>query len=327
MRPPSRTLLFALRFRGRFRAGRGGEDAGLSFPSDTLFGALCHAGAACWGPDALRALLDRCLGGQPPFRFTSAFPFVVDGRREVFLLPRPHRPPPGFEDPALREGHARGVKGLRFVPRDAFRAWVAGRAPDYGACLEVDRLLSEQFRLDLAPHVALGRADAQPDYHQVASVWVRQGAGLYLLAAFEDAGWVEPFVAALRWLGDGGIGGRRGRGMGQFEVAVRDVGEDADWRGFGPVPQGTGCLLSRLAPEPRSATSLLTAGYELVEAGGWAMSEAGQARHRRVWMLAEGSVLPRWDPGRLVEVTPRGWQGHPVYRWGFGFAFGAGEAG
>jgi CRISPR type III-A-associated RAMP protein Csm4 len=119
-----------------------------------------------------------------------------------------------------------------------------------------------------------------------------------------------------------GIGGRRSRGAGTFQVERREPA----LLPLAAEPRGP--LLSWVSPRPDEVERGLfhperRFGYRLDERFGWISSPFWLSeRSRRVLMVAEGSYLSPALPapvGQLVDVTP-GDPGprHRVYRFGFG---------
>ncbi|RMG89526.1 MAG: hypothetical protein D6706_21215, partial [Chloroflexi bacterium] len=131
---------------------------------------------------------------------------------------------------------------------------------------------------------------------------------------------------ALCSLGDAGIGGERSAGHGQFEL---------EKGGQISLPDGNGGLVTTLSPycpadEAEMAQTLREdARYSLMTRRGWLGALAGLSlRHKSVRMLAEGAVFAGQEDGvygRLVNVTPKPFNEHSVYRYGFAFPVGVAQ--
>jgi CRISPR type III-A-associated RAMP protein Csm4 len=131
----------------------------------------------------------------------------------------------------------------------------------------------------------------------------------------------------LNLLADTGLGGERAAGYGHFDC--QQVGA-SQWDD--PAPGQLFVTLSRYHPRPAELPTALqdnAVAYKLVSVGGWLNSPGadGQAkaqRRRRLWLVAEGSVVrtvgngPWGDvtdvrpvyPGAGVEFP------HPIWRYG-----------
>src|SRR5438128_1795525 len=102
--------------------GIGLENVGVFAHSDTLFSALCHAYADLFGEAETKDMLGAFADGEPPFRLSSAFPFVGD----TYFFPKPALPPPDFTNAETRTEHAKDVKSASFVPQEIFDQWIRG---------------------------------------------------------------------------------------------------------------------------------------------------------------------------------------------------------
>ena len=296
-----------LRFEGRVRLGSGA--GGGLLPSDRLYSTLCWGLRACWGEGTVQEYSAACLRGDPPWRVSSAFPFVEG----TDFAPKPMLPLP-----AAWLQHARTLRSSPWVPLPAFSAWVSGQAGGDGMLVGAQQRLRGAMTEDSQAHLALDRVSAASSLYHTTALRFAPGSGLYFFLRLEDEAWIEFLRGALRVLEDSGIGGRRSAGLGYFRAEVGPAPDGcADW---GETPSGAWCLLSRLSPAPASAGELLRdATFSVGEVGGWVAD--GQVRRKRIRLLTEGSVFRRWEPGRWVPVQPPDWTAHPVYRGGF--AFGA----
>ncbi|PDO09537.1 MAG: type III-A CRISPR-associated RAMP protein Csm4 [Candidatus Reconcilbacillus cellulovorans] len=312
-------LTVEMRFRGPVRIGTGGfgmEGSGLILHSDTLFSALYIAWLRLYG------------GPVPKMRVSSAFPRAGG----VVYYPRPQLPIPGLTpDDALAFG--KSLKALRWVAEPSFFRWIRGaafRAEDVHAMLKAEEVLDKQAAVRDRPRAAVDRFGAGTNLYWVGETFFADGDGLTFFAEVPD-GEADRFCRAVEWLGDEGIGGRRSSGYGAFEprfsaswpFEAATAGEAAG----GSAGNAAGYVLLSLygpnADERRRVVALLQA-YHLVERTGWTESVGGQPglRHRRVVMVAEGSVLREPVEGGIVDVAPDGFP-HPVYRYGKAFLVGA----
>lgn len=304
--------LFRLVPRGPFHFGL--DASGQPSPtvaSDTLFGALCLALRELFGPMRLASLLRiiRGSGDTPPIRLSNAFPYIGD----VLFLPNPvgH----GWVSQRLFETLANGgTGGERRELQDGLLVADAEEALPSGPAWVV-----EQVR-----RARVGGSGVEPFVDHV--VRFAPGCGLAVLAQI-DADWRETVIAALRSLGDTGIGGRRSWGAGQFELQIASV-EVRE-----PAQPDCYCTLSLYLPSVRELEGGVLnppARYQLEERGGWTTVATGSVRRRTVRMITAGSVLAPLDGrppvGRLADVTPAGFRDHEVLRSGWALPVGMVEA-
>ncbi|MDP9486135.1 MAG: type III-A CRISPR-associated RAMP protein Csm4 [Actinomycetota bacterium] len=305
-------LLAKLNLRAPLHVGSstiGEEDTHDYVPSDTLFSALCHAYLGLFGREALEALLER-FSEDPPFLISSAFPFCG----ETLFLPAPRVSPPPRAEQEER-GAKKRLKGAPWLSLEDFSR-VLGGGDVGGGGTETGRLLP---RKELLPRVALDRRTSASSIYHVRRAVFPEGGGLWALLDVRDASLEDAIVAALRLLGDMGIGGERTMGCGHFDLETGPLPELLARHLRGAAPY---VALSRVCPEPDEAGS--AERYALVESKGWLLSPTGaQLKRRSVWFFAEGSSFGDKVRGRLVDVTPRYGPGHRVYRYGCGVYLGA----
>jgi CRISPR-associated protein Csm4 len=193
------------------------------------------------------------------------------------------------------------------------------------------------FSSQQVPRVTLDRVSSASNIFYAGRVFFAPGCGLWF-----GVQWLQPeakvsnggpsfrdaFLMALAILADDGLGGERTVGYGGFSwteepnsLPLPDPKEgDLVW------------LLSRYHPHeeelPRALTESI--GYQLTPVAGWLRSWHGPAqRRKRIWLVAEGSLVRNVGPGPWGDITdvrpcyrnPAGDLPHPV--WRYGFALGA----
>lgn len=320
---------YRLRFRAPFHVdGRGTGFYQESEPfirSDTLSAAVLSAWALL-EPEQVEA-----RAARPPFLLSSAFPYW----REHYFLPRPVATV-AMSLPESRLRESKPLKKLQWLSSDLWlQAAAAGErwlAPtDLVLWQEVLALLTPsqtEHRPDWLwaeeerPRLAVDRANDGPVEGQLfhfSRIHFDREGGLYVLAKFfEDGPARAGFEAALRLLGDSGLGADRNSGNGLFEW---EVGQPPTF----PEPaSGAAIALSLVSPAPEDMQGDWLAGakYGLVSRGGWI--GAGGLRRRRLRMFAEGSQFVRPLGGQVVDVTPAVATPYRVYRDGRGFFVGTG---
>ena len=352
-----KALAVKLKPRGPFHFGERGvgiEETEALAHSDTIFSALCWAWTLLFGEAELEKLLGRFLDGRPPFLISSGLPYAG----EVLFLPRPLAVK-GRDDEEIRrlkrvgyislevyrlllagslpqepiliqDGHLwlteEEFKGLQdpVLDEDELRGFLREWA-SLGKTQKPERIQYARcyrlWEIGEVPHVAVDRVTSASNIFHEGDVRFAEGCGMYILVRFLDEEVQGRFLAAVRLLGDEGLGGRRSAGRGFFEV------EEAEKVEIPEAADGDrAMLLSLLNPREGELSALLAPediAYRLVARRGWVYSaRARNLRRRRVMMFAEGSVLGRVDgdfAGRMVNVLPRGNAvPHDVYRYGYG---------
>jgi CRISPR-associated protein Csm4 len=324
-----------------------------------LMATLVEAGE---NPDDLAGQFPRyaevATGDSPPFLLTSAFPYAGQVR---FYRPPPLAYWPISEtvrEERLKElkriQFVSEVIFEKMVAGDALDAWLPpereAQQTDQGLYMQGQALwLSRQevkalpdamwkagkverpfeaFRLlrlwqiHQVPRVSVDRIRNASNIFHTGRLTFSPGCGLWFGVDWRDDGWRGRVTEALSLLADSGLGAERAVGYGHFTWEAQ--AEPRRWRG----PQGGDLFitLSRYHPGQGELPEVLAAeqtAYELVSVGGWLASPEDSAqRRRRLWMVAEGSVLRAagggpW--GDLVDVRPvyksRTFP-HPIWRYG-----------
>ncbi len=325
--------------RGAFHLGERGiglEETAEVVHADTLHAALCVAWAHLFGGEAMARAL---LRDRPALLVSSAFPFAGPVR----FYPRPLLP-------LARQGHGadlfRRLKEVRFVSGGVLARLLADRAyperleslhggtalllPDEAEALREHaglRTLEDAlfWRVARVPRVTLDALTGRSHIWHFGRVTFRRGAGFFFHVRYLDASAAANFRAAVRLLGDTGLGGDRSTGHGHFEPAFEPLPAPGE-RGaaafvtLAPVYLRRDQLGALLGPEAR---------YLWLERGGWIGGLTPTPyRRRTVRLLAEGALLTgRADGvwGGLADVTPTELPRplpHRVYRYGFAFPAG-----
>jgi CRISPR-associated protein Csm4 len=187
------------------------------------------------------------------------------------------------------------------------------------------------WRVAKVPRVTVDRRRNASNLFYVGRLSFSPGCGWWFGLAWQQA--EHPLQGKisqlLQQLEDVGLGGERAAGFGHF--AAEMMGTRA-WDG--PAHGELFVTLSRYHPrsaeELAAATGDEAAAYKLVSVGGWfhstqahTRSQAKAQRRRRLWFMAEGSVLRAGSDGpwgEIVDVRPAYDEPnhfpHPVWRYG-----------
>jgi CRISPR-associated protein Csm4 len=259
-----------------------------------------------------------------------------------------------FPRPQVRLGRAKALKKVGFLSEGALRLLARGASPDpereliqggsvWVAPEERDAIaallleheqhprrrerLEAQFKEDPkrirlwsgkgappAPHVAVDRVSSASNLFFAGRLQFAPECGLYFWVDFTDAEYRSHLEAALAFLQDEGIGGRRSTGHGQFTFAAEE-------HAF-PVIEGADAWVTLSLYHPRREEVeqgvLRNARYRRIYRHGWIYSPDGRnLRRKGLWMLSEGAVLPREVLGTMEDLRPEIGFAHPVWRYGY----------
>jgi CRISPR-associated protein Csm4 len=316
--------------------GIGIEQTSDRVHSDSLFSAWISVYARLFGKQAVEDLLQEFPTKEkpelkPPFRISSTFIYREVGARTIYYLPRPLKFPINYPDDDLK--FFKTYKKLIFLPLEVWQKWYQGYGFNDADKLELINYTrnakssaelhkSEAFNHTKAiktvqvPKIAIDRVTTATNFYHTGFVQFASEddpAGLYFILELIDEKFTHNLQAALHLLGEEGIGGERSSGAGRFEGQWLDL-ED-NWQKLVNFQAGE-ChtILSLFWDFPINSDFLNNASYEIKERGGWI--DGNQQRRQMVRMFSEGSVFRTLPKGMLVDVTPRDFKKHTIYRSG-----------
>lgn len=304
--------------------GIGIEETSERVRSDSLFSAWVTAYARLFGSDAVEDFLNQFLSqAEPPFRISSTFVYHIQNGQEAFYLPRPRAFPnqyPVGDDMSF----AKDYKNLNYLPLGIWKRWYQTREGFSPEDLNASHIKAygDTYRINKVPKVAIDRTTRATNFYHTGFVqfkWEENDqSGLYFLLTMpeQDQDLEEKLKATLEFLGEEGIGGERSSGAGRFRAIWQDL--PSEWRSLVEADGNQHTLISTFWDSPVDDSLLEESSYELQERGGWITSPfSGQQRRRKsIQMFAEGSVFSQRPKGKLANVTPTGFNTHPIYRSG-----------
>ncbi|MCB0522496.1 MAG: type III-A CRISPR-associated RAMP protein Csm4 [Lewinellaceae bacterium] len=278
--------------------------------SDSLYAAIVHAWAQL-GVN-LYDIVDE--GGGPKFALSSMFPFCTVEGKEIYFLPVPK----GVLKPDLADTNTgqKDIDKVQYMDMDWFRQLQpAGslkikKSDIKGKYLTAVEGFDERFMSrEVYPRVKVPRDQERedPSPYYLERIFFQQGAGFYCLAIWDTPSVKQNVLAALRYLGDEGLGTDRHVGNGMFEVKESK--------------SGAGFLLSNdsayktnvslfCPPKPSVLQDMLggQAAYDLpIKRGGW-MSRENYLSYRKkaVFMFREGGIFKTNETvvGQTVNLAP-----------------------
>lgn len=291
-----------------------------SFPSNTLFGAICH-GLEELGQD-VRALID-AYRDATPFLISSCFPYTGNGKKQG-LFPMPLFPPHKVD--GLDFDKSKKLKKIRWVDSDIFTGFSSGSLPINAFIQDLKKfhfdsragILSKnpqgagwsRAEVDI-PHNQINRKSTMSEQYYHTSGAHFKNSGFWFLINFQDRSWEAGVMASLRLLADKGIGSRRSTGQGSFSLTAEQfplqLTSDAPYT----------MTLSRMLPDTLGAFGG-DIWYDLVPVRGRATD--GMAK-QQVLMLSEGSLFRSLGTGRYGRIACVR-ENPPMVEYGFAFPVG-----
>ncbi len=314
--------LAKLYFKSPLHLSKGKSGLDTSFEvlhSDTLKSALFTCALELFGNEAI------LRGGDgkaffESFRISSAFPFSGN---ELFFQKPEWLPKTLTENTDLRKV----IKKIRFFNKASFEALISGKLNHLEETdIQYSKYYSKNkfknpFKSETVQRVTVSRTyeeDAGTFYTE--RLFFAENCGLFFLIQFENENFKEKITAALRLLGDNGVGSDKSVGNGQFDFNGLEKFEP-------PFTENANCQvsLSLFCPktgEVQNQDFLEKSAYSLTKRGGYLANpenfDKTTLRKRSVFMFTEGAVFPSNVKleGDVKDLKPSAAQEHPIWRDG-----------
>ncbi len=312
---------------GHDEAGIGVEAVLPYLHSDTLFSAFCNAWSS-YGEG--RNILKDIDESKVPVLFSSTYYYhgrhTGSGVNYTYFLPRPLLPYPSGFGPL-----AKTVKNTEFITLNQFSSWAQGRINDFGSAQHngigsKENSYKELYTMQVRPRHAQDRQTMSSSIYHCGEVFFRgrpNESGLYFLAATDNK---DALFTALEILQQWGFGGVRSAGYGKFNYDLE--GPLSETSEFGRIlfsereVSDAHCLLSLFYPAINERTPENLLAYRTVMRKGWfhSASEGVSLKRKSCYMITEGSVIRGKPVGANLDLKPKAFNSHPVYRCGLAFS-------
>lgn len=288
--------------------------------SDTLMSGIINAYSLLYGKTATDKLLEDFLCEKPPFELSSTMPYV----QNEFFVPKPV----GlnlylYKDKGVIEVEKdKEIKKVKFVrEKDLFENF-PGRYKVEGSFL-LPKDVFEKFHKDKKvlslgevkerARVMVDRQSLSSNIYYFSHFEFKEGTGLWFYLRINDEKEEDRIKAAIRLLGDEGLGGDRTCGLGSFKVEFIESRLPENEKGE--------YYISLSVVNPRNEDEIKSAKYyEILLRSGYIYSKAGLGIKRKaVRVFAEGTVFSGKVCGRVVDVTPQKFSQHRVYCFALAF--------
>ncbi len=290
-----RLMAYQLRFKAPLHIGVegiGAEKIDVTVHSDTLWGALANAYLTLDLPFEFE---------HPKFLVSSAFPYFD----ECLFFPAPMNALNYLFD-EVEDEQIKLLKKVKYVEKRLFETLINGQKPSWDSLYLYKKnntlLLQEPcdeleetpvFEIHETPRVTLDRYTDSAVEGQIfyfAQMEFAPHAGLFFVVRFADAQEQIHFEAALRFLGDEGLGADRtvGKGLFDFEAQELELKTPKTAEMFTTL-----ALYHPLKDEIKNGL-MQNARYDLITRKGFAFNPAVRGKRRKfVRMFIEGSVFSR----------------------------------
>ncbi|WPX08755.1 type III-A CRISPR-associated RAMP protein Csm4 [Anaerocellum danielii] len=287
--------------------------------SDTLMSGIINAYSLLYGKDETDKLLEEFLKGTAPFEVSSTMPYV---NLQYFMpVPLGLNMEEYKNRGIINAEHQKELKKIKFVrEKDLFEGFQSKYKP-VGSFLipqnEFENDNKKSFSLGRTKErarVFIDRQTSSSNIYYFSHFEFEKESGLWFYLKINNEKVENKVKAAIRLLGDEGLGGDRTCGLGSFKVDFKD-----DVPEFKNIQSGYYMSLSIINPKDEDEIKSVVF-YEILTRSGYIYSKAGLGIKRKtVSVFGEGTVFSNKIQGRVVDVTPEKFSSHRVYCFGLAF--------
>lgn len=287
--------------------------------SDTIFGGICNAYRLIYGKDSLEKMLEKFKNQNPPFLISSAFPYFD----EILFFPIPKMIDFfkfGVEDKKYKKIEFVSDGILQSISQNCFSEQLKSGNIVQGKILVTEEEMEKIGDTKIwnekeIPRVVIDRKTNASNIYYFGEIEYCDKCGLYFLIKILDNSVESKLKAAIRLLGDEGIGGDRSYGRGLFELESKEPKKFV-W----DVNEGFFINLSLYVPADDEVEMIKNGYYDFISKSGWVYSPDKRGERKRfVRMIREGSTFKgnKEFYGELIDVSVSN-EFHPVYKYGYG---------
>jgi CRISPR type III-A-associated RAMP protein Csm4 len=245
------------------------------------------------------------------FQVSSAFPFLG----AQFFFPKPLQDAQLFGKADAKE--LKEIKKVSFLPQNLFEKALSG---EQLSLTELGKDKKSSQTSEVTQRVTIpreGNTDATPFF--MDRVYFSENAGLFFLIKFLNEELKEKVKAAVKLLGENGIGTDKNIGQGVFEPNFDSLELKVPDFFTHSINLGT-----YIPGSKEDLPNLESSFYGIIKRGGWIANPDDEnnasLRKRSVYMFSEGSVFAGNSlAGKIVDLKPDGLIEHSVWRDGRGF--------
>jgi len=279
--------------------------------SDTLFSGIINCYSMLFGRKETESLVNSFCTDDVPFRISSAMPYWKD----IYYVFKPLSL--DLTEKLQTDDHKK-IKKVKFIPENTL---IDGFNNDRYQVVGQFIVTEEKYTDDGFPCFKsreLARIDVDRITYSTNIFYYSQcvygnetGLWFYLKISDELSGKV---LSAIKLLCDEGIGGERSIGLGSFDFEKTEAEE------VNLVNCDSFVNISVFSPKNEEELGVIM-DYEIAERAGYVYSVFGNkdAKKKKVKVLLEGSTFSGMVEGRLVDVTPNGFNSHRVFRYALSY--------
>ncbi|ANQ53038.1 CRISPR-associated protein Csm4 [Thermosipho sp. 1063] len=267
--------------------------------SDTIFSGLVNAYNILFGGEKTEKFLNVIIEDPDIFRISSSFFYYKD----IYFYPKPFGYNFGLDKFYLDD--MKKIRKLEFVSEEFLKGNVENPVI-FGKFATNGKNVEEFVHVRDVPRIVNDRITNEVSIFYMSYVTFDKDSGLWFFLDVDESLENEVF-ASLKLLGDEGIGGERTYGYGAFEFDVEEVDLKSEGKMF--------LLLSSYYPKDQSEVRKVIY-YKIYEKTGYVFSLYDNTKRQPIVRLfSEGSVFSDKVVGKILDITPKGFKYHRVYKY------------
>lgn len=290
--------------------------------SDTIFGGICNTYRLLYGKEELENILQKFKDNEPPFFISSAFPYFEN----IIFFPIPKLI--NFSKYGTIDRDVKKFKKTEFVSLGVINSISKNELENH---LDTENIIQGRLMVTQEeknkigeksiwkekerPRVTIDRKTNASNIYYFGEVEYCDRCGLYFLIKLMNYEIENKIKAAIRLLGDEGIGGDRSYGKGLFTAEFSKF----EWN----INDGVFINLSLYLPKDDEIDMVKRGYYDIVARSGWVYSSDKRGERKKFTrMIKEGSCFEGRKEfyGEFLDAGISN-KYHSVYRYGYGMPF------
>lgn len=278
--------------------------------SDTIMSGIINSYSLLFGKEKTETLVKSFLEQKPAFKVSSTMPYI---KNKLFVFK-----PMGLDlQEYIKSDDMKKIKKVKFVGEEDLSNLFKGNFEPAGEFLfraeEKQKLSSTFLTTKERARVSIDRLTSSSNIYYFSHCQFQESTGLWFYLEILNSALENEIKAAIRLLGDEGLGGDRTSGLGLFEPEFIEMSSK------NLKDNGYYMTLSLTSPKDNDEIEKFTF-YEITTRAGYIYSKGDfGTKKKAVRMFSEGSIVKGKVFGRVVDVTPNGFSAHSIFRYGLAF--------
>lgn len=317
--PEKQIQLFKLKFTSPLHLANDKEDYAQTLTrlhSDTIYAAVMQAWKELGRTDLINKVNEN--NGEMGFTISSFFPYVIDSKGGThFFLPKPFKQVELKQSGSQKDTLAKKLKKVKWVDSATFKKIIENPLGDEIEFKDIDgdfltarpQRILPKIHTQVIPKIKTKNFTVGDPFY-LEQLSFDENSGLYCLFEGDE----QPFLLAMNYLQEAGIGSDRSSGNGKFIISKVSEKETKDINSlFDDKKNATHiCNLSLFLPEaPQTIEKLISKndphiGYSLLKRGGW-ITDSPNSNNKKnaIHFFQEGSIFVKNQSEYRIQGTAK----------------------